>query len=62
MGMHRVHVRCRGDRVLSAVGLLLGFWRNKLVSVFSGVLIMVMAGAVVTHLKSGQGLVLQRSH
>ncbi|NOU97420.1 DoxX family membrane protein [Paenibacillus sp. LMG 31456] len=41
--------------VLSALGLLLGFWRNKLVTVFSGVLVMVMAGAILTHLKSGQG-------
>ncbi|MNG34123.1 hypothetical protein D3C84_1205380 [compost metagenome] len=41
--------------VLSAFGLLLGFWKNKLVPVFSGLLILVMAGAVFTHLKAGQG-------
>ncbi|WP_051620954.1 DoxX family protein [Paenibacillus sp. UNC451MF] len=44
-----------GIEVVSAVGLLLGFWRNKLISVFSGVLIIVMGGAVFTHLKAGQG-------
>ncbi|MFD0681189.1 MULTISPECIES: DoxX family protein [unclassified Paenibacillus] len=44
-----------GIEVLSAAGLLLGFWRNKLVSVSSGALIIVMAGAVFTHLKAGQG-------
>ncbi|MCR8632767.1 DoxX family protein [Paenibacillus radicis (ex Xue et al. 2023)] len=44
-----------GIEVLLAAGLLLGFWRNKLVSVSSGALIIVMAGAVFTHLKAGQG-------
>lgn len=41
--------------VISAVGILIGFWRNRLVLIFSGVLSIVMAGAVLTHLKSGQG-------
>lgn len=41
--------------VISAVGLILGFWRNKLVIISSGVLCVVMAGAVFTHLKAGQG-------
>jgi len=41
--------------VISAVGLLLGFWIKKLIPVFSGVLVIVMAGAVFTHLQAGQG-------
>jgi putative oxidoreductase len=40
---------------LSALGLLIGFWVKKFISVFSGVLILVMAGAVFTHIKAGQG-------
>jgi putative oxidoreductase len=41
--------------VISAVGLFIGFWKKNLVPVFSGALIIVMAGAVFTHLKAGQG-------
>ncbi|KQO12426.1 DoxX family protein [Paenibacillus sp. Leaf72] len=41
--------------ILGAVGLLIGYWRNKLIPIFSGVLAVVMAGAVFTHLKAGQG-------
>ncbi|OAH53917.1 hypothetical protein AWH48_11660 [Domibacillus aminovorans] len=41
--------------VISAIGLLIGYWKKNLVSVFSGVLMMVMAGAVITHIMAGQG-------
>jgi len=41
--------------VISAAGLLLGFWKKKLIPAFSGVLVIVMAGAVFTHLQAGQG-------
>jgi len=41
--------------VISALGLLLGFWKKQLVPIFSGMLMLVMAGAVVTHLQAGQG-------
>ncbi|MEK8127877.1 DoxX family protein [Paenibacillus filicis] len=41
--------------VLAAVGLLLGFWKKKLVPVFSSVLVVVMAGAILTHIRADQG-------
>ncbi|MBB6023764.1 putative membrane protein YkgB [Paenibacillus sp. JGP012] len=41
--------------ILSAIGLLIGYWKSRLVPVFSGLLVIVMAGAVFTHFKSGQG-------
>ena len=44
-----------GIEVISAVGILLGLWKTKLINVFSGILMIVMAGAVITHLQAGQG-------
>jgi len=44
-----------GIEVIAALGLLLGFWKKQLIPVFSGILIIVMAGAVFTHLQAGQG-------
>lgn len=41
--------------ILSAIGLLIGYWKKNLVPIFSGLLTVVMAGAVFTHLKSDQG-------
>jgi len=41
--------------IISAIGLLIGYWKNGLVSVFSGLLTITMAGAVFTHFNSGQG-------
>ncbi|MBO1513959.1 DoxX family protein [Metabacillus bambusae] len=41
--------------IISAIGLVIGFWKKKLVPVFSGILAVVMAGAVFTHLIAGQG-------
>jgi putative oxidoreductase len=41
--------------IISAIGLLIGYWKKNLVPIFSGVLIVVMAGAVFTHLQAGQG-------
>jgi putative oxidoreductase len=41
--------------IISAVGLIIGFWKSNLVPIFSGVLTVVMAGAVFTHLNAGQG-------
>ncbi|MBT2601102.1 MULTISPECIES: DoxX family protein [unclassified Oceanobacillus] len=42
--------------IISAIGLVIGFWKKKLVPVFSGLLAIVMAGAVFTHLIAGQGI------
>jgi len=41
--------------IISAIGLVIGFWKKNLVAVFSGILTVVMAGAVFTHLIAGQG-------
>ncbi len=41
--------------VISAIGLLIGYWKKNLVPIFSGVLTVVMAGAVFTHFQAGQG-------
>jgi putative oxidoreductase len=41
--------------IISAIGLVIGFWKKNLVPVFSGILTVVMAGAVFTHLNAGQG-------
>jgi putative oxidoreductase len=41
--------------ILSALGLFIGLWKKNLVPVFSGILTVVMAGAVFTHLNAGQG-------
>ena len=40
--------------IISAIGLVIGFWKKNLVPVFSGILTVVMAGAVFTHLNAGQ--------
>lgn len=41
--------------IISAIGLIIGFWKKNLVPIFSGLLAVVMAGAVFTHLNAGQG-------
>lgn len=41
--------------IISAIGLLIGYWKKSLVPAFSGLLTIVMAGAVFTHLNAGQG-------
>jgi putative oxidoreductase len=41
--------------ILAAIGLLIGYWKKNLVPIFSGLLTVVMAGAVFTHLNAGQG-------
>ena len=43
--------------ILSAVGLLLSFWKKKLIPIFSIILSVVMVGAICTHLIAGQGIV-----
>ena len=41
--------------IISAIGLLIGYKKKNLVPIFSGLLIIVMTGAVFTHLIAGQG-------
>ncbi|UUZ82920.1 DoxX family protein [Paenibacillus sp. P26] len=42
--------------VLSAIGLIIGYWKPKAVLAASGALVIVMLGAVGTHLIAGQGM------
>jgi putative oxidoreductase len=42
--------------ILAGIGLVIGFWKKNLITVFSGILTVVMAGAVFTHFNSDQGL------
>jgi putative oxidoreductase len=41
--------------VIAALGLLIGFWKKNLVLFASALIIVIMAGAVFTHLQAGQG-------
>ncbi|MEH7122231.1 DoxX family protein [Bacillus sp. JJ1532] len=41
--------------VVLGIGLIVGYWKENLVLIFSGLLAMVMTGAVFTHLQAGQG-------
>jgi putative oxidoreductase len=41
--------------IIAAIGLVIGFWKKNLITIFSGILTVVMAGAVFTHFNSGQG-------
>jgi putative oxidoreductase len=41
--------------IVAAIGLIVGYWKKNLVLLFSGILVVVMAGAVFTHLMAGQG-------
>ena len=41
--------------ILAALGLLIGFWNRKIAIAASALVIVIMAGAVFTHLQAGQG-------
>ena len=42
--------------ILAAIGLLIGFKKPQIAFYSAGILVLIMAGAVATHLKSGQGM------
>lgn len=42
--------------LLGAIGLLIGFWKSKIAILSSTGLVILMAGAVFTHLHAGQGM------
>jgi putative oxidoreductase len=42
--------------LLAAIGLVIGFWKPRIALFSAGILTITMAGAVVTHFKSGQGM------
>src|SRR3954453_12989352 len=39
-----------------ALGLLAGFWKEKIALLASGGLVLLMAGALISHLMAGQGM------
>lgn len=41
--------------VLAALGLIIAYWKRNVLFLSSGVLIIIMIGAVMTHLIAGQG-------
>lgn len=41
---------------MAAICLIVGFWKLNISLVSAGALVVVMAGAVVTHLNAGQGM------
>ncbi|MGM0878167.1 MAG: DoxX family protein [Bacillota bacterium] len=42
--------------IAGALGLLVGFWKKKIALLASGGLVLVMAGAAISHLMAGQGM------
>ncbi|TXK84503.1 DoxX family protein [Paenibacillus sp. N3.4] len=42
--------------LLSAIGLIIGFWKPRIAFISAGVIAIIMAGAMLTHLKLGQGI------
>ncbi|WP_373291216.1 DoxX family protein [Paenibacillus marchantiophytorum] len=41
---------------MAAIGLIIGFRKPRIAFFSAGVIVITMAGAVLTHLKSGQGM------
>ncbi|WP_079410259.1 DoxX family protein [Paenibacillus ferrarius] len=42
--------------LLAGIGLVIGFWKPRIAFSSAGVIVVIMAGAMLTHLKSGQGM------
>ncbi len=42
--------------VLGAIGLFVGFWKSRITLLASGGLVLLMAGAVFSHINAGQGI------
>lgn len=42
--------------IAGALGLLVGFWKKKIALLASGGLVLLMAGAAISHLMAGQGM------
>lgn len=42
--------------ILAAIGLIVGFWKAKLTTLASAGLVIIMAGAVFTHISAGQDI------
>lgn len=42
--------------LLAGIGLVIGFWKPRIASFSAGIIAVTMAGAVLTHIRSDQGM------
>lgn len=42
--------------LLAGIGLIIGFWKPRIAFFSAGIIVIIMAGAMLTHVRSGQGM------
>lgn len=42
--------------LLAGIGLVIGFWKPRIAFYSAGIIVVIMAGAMLTHVRSGQGM------
>ena len=42
--------------LLAGIGLIIGFWKPRIAFFSAGIIAIIMAGAMLTHVRSGQGM------
>ncbi|MGO4272261.1 DoxX family protein [Paenibacillus sp. TAF58] len=42
--------------LLAGIGLIIGFWKPRIAFYSAGIIVVIMAGAMLTHVRSGQGM------
>ncbi|MDQ0917946.1 DoxX family protein [Paenibacillus sp. V4I5] len=42
--------------LLAGIGLIIGFWKPRITFFSAGIIVIIMAGAMLTHVRSGQGM------
>jgi uncharacterized membrane protein YphA (DoxX/SURF4 family) len=42
--------------LLAGIGLIIGFWKPRIAFYSAGIIVIIMAGAMLTHVRSGQGM------
>ncbi|KRF44067.1 DoxX family protein [Paenibacillus sp. Soil787] len=42
--------------LLAGIGLIIGFWKPRIAFYSAGTIVVIMAGAMLTHVRSGQGM------
>ncbi|MDQ0891296.1 putative membrane protein YphA (DoxX/SURF4 family) [Paenibacillus sp. V4I9] len=42
--------------LLAGIGLIIGFWKPRIAFYSAGTIVIIMAGAMLTHVRSGQGM------